>query len=142
MIEVVINYDSEKGLYKVYEPTSDTILATSSLGESLLKLSHFLVDSGMIQTDILHSNDITYHFDSASMMALMESNVGLLKRLNDAPSGFENSSRRFGMSGGSSGGGGSKQWGNKKDFGSKGWKSIGGQKSTFSTSGKKFGNRR
>ena len=61
MIEIVINFDQNSKMYKVYEPTSDTLLITSNLSESLIKLSEFLRNSGMIQSDILASDCISYH---------------------------------------------------------------------------------
>ncbi len=97
MIEVVINYDKSRNEFKLYEPTTDTLFITSSLGESFIKLNEFLKDQGLITTDILNTLDITYHIDSSTFLALIESNVGLLKQLNNAPSGFMISSQRFGM---------------------------------------------
>lgn len=102
MIEIVINYSEEEKVYKVYEPTSDTLLVTESLADSLLKLSQFLKDSGLIGTDILQDSNISYHLDSATMQAMIESNVSLMKRLNNGPSGFMISSQRFGSSLGNS----------------------------------------
>lgn len=102
MVEIVINYSEEEKVYKVYEPTSDTLLVTESLADSLLKLSQFLKDSGLIGTDILQDSNISYHLDSATMQAMIESNVNLMKRLNNGPSGFMISSQRFGSSLGSS----------------------------------------
>lgn len=158
MIEVVINFDPVTQMYKVYEPTSDTLLATASLGESFIKLSEFLQSSGMISVDLLKCQDISYHLDSYTLLAIIESNVNLLKRLNTAPSGFMNSSQRFGM-GSTSGSaplpskrssGYSQQGGNKNNQGSRnGWgskrskSSFGGfSGSSFTDSNKKFWNRR
>jgi len=135
MIEVVINYDASSGLYKVYEPSSDTLLATTSLSESMTKLSEFLVSSGLTKEDILHCPDISYHLDSHTMLALIESNVGLLKRLNTAPSGFESSSRRFGLSNSSSGKSG---WDNNSSFSNKKWKGLGDKKDSFNSSYRRF----
>lgn len=97
MIEIVVKYDKARGLYLVYEPTTETLLMTASLGESFLKLSQFLQDQGMIDKDILQVDNISYHIDSASFIAMVESNANLLKRLSQAPSGFTISSQRFGM---------------------------------------------
>jgi hypothetical protein len=97
MIEIVIKYDKSKGLYLVYEPTTETLFMTASLGESFLKLSQFLQDQGMIDKDILQVDNISYHIDSATFIAMVESNANLLKRLSQAPSGFTISSQRFGM---------------------------------------------
>lgn len=88
MVEIVINYVSEKQQFKVYEPTTDTLIVSSSLTEALVNLSNFLVQSGLIQGDILSYPDISYHLDSYTVKAMVESNVNLLKRLQTAPSGF------------------------------------------------------
>jgi hypothetical protein len=98
MIEVVINYDKEKNIYKIYEPTTDTIIASSNVSEALVNLSKFLLDSKLIEKDILNSDDITYHIDSYTMREIVENNVALMKRLNTAPSGFTISTQRFGGS--------------------------------------------
>jgi len=98
MIEIVINYNKDRREFNLYEPTTDTLLITSSLGETFIKLNEFLQSQGMITTDILGSTDIMYHIDSLTFLALVESNAGLIKQLNNAPSGFMISSQRFGMS--------------------------------------------
>lgn len=97
MIEVVINYDKDRKEFKLYEPTTDTLFITSSLGESFIKLNDFLQSQGMITGDILETLDITYHIDSLTFLALIENNVNLLKRLNTAPTAFMASSQRFGL---------------------------------------------
>lgn len=133
MIEVLINFLPDKNCFGVYEPSTDTLMVASNLSEALVSLSTFLKDSGMIDKDILSSNDISYHLDSQSMRGIVESNVNLLKRLSNAPSGFMISSQRFGSSLASQ---------NKKDnstpesgFGNNkfGNKSFGGKKSSFSS---------
>ena len=55
MIDVVINYDLEKNEYKIYEPTTDTILITTSLGETFIKLDEFLKQNKLITTNILNT---------------------------------------------------------------------------------------
>ncbi len=136
MIDVVIEYEKESGMYKVYEPTSDTLLITTNLTDSFLKLSEFLHQSGMIPGDILGSNDIRYHIDSATFLAMIESNVALLKRLNQAPSGFTIASQRFGQS--QNTGRPQKQQKNGKQGRPK-FKSGNFSKSSFNNSYKKFG---
>lgn len=128
MIEIVINYDKEKDLYKIYEPKSDTILVTSTLSESLLKLNEFLINEGMITGDLLSAENISYHFDSLTMAAMIKSNVSLLKRLSTAQSGFTSSAQKFGISNNSSN--------NLSQLNSKKWKNFGG---AFKKSYKKFG---
>lgn len=98
MIDIVINYDKDKKMFKVYESSSDTLMITSSLSESLLNLNKFLKDSNLINKDILQDDNITYHLDSGTMVAMVESNVNLMKRLRNSPSGFINSSQKFGSS--------------------------------------------
>lgn len=140
MIEIVINYDQNSKVYKVYEPTSDTLLITSNLSESLIKLSEFLKNSGMIQSDILASDCISYHLDSATMIAMIESNVSLLKRLAQAPSVFTASSQKFGKNL-TSGGFNKNNSDNKKkgsDYKLKGNSNF-FSKSSFKNSMKKFG---
>ncbi len=97
MIEIVINYDKDRKEFKLYEPTTDTLFITSSLGESFIKLNDFLQANGMITGDILETLDITYHIDSLTFLALIENNVSLLKRLNTAPTAFMASSQKFGL---------------------------------------------
>jgi hypothetical protein len=155
MIEVVINYDPVANMYKVYEPNTDTLFITASLGESFIKLSEFLQNSGMTNSDLLNCQDISYHIDSYTFQAIVESNVGLLKRLNTAPTGFMNSSQKFGL--GSTSGSTplpskrqsySQQGGNKNNYGRKGWggknSGFGGgfSQSSFSNSNRKFWNRK
>ena len=97
MIEIVIKFDSTKNEYLVYEPTTETLLVTTNLTEALLNLNKFLMDSHMIGTDIIDCSNISYHIDSATMKAIIEGNLQLIKRLRNAPSGFMMSSQRFGQ---------------------------------------------
>lgn len=98
MIDVVINYDKAKKEYRLYEPTTDTIIITSNLSETFIKLSELLVSTGMIPDgDILNTNLVTYHLDSGTLISMVESNVNLLKRLTQqAPSIFTSAARKFG----------------------------------------------
>lgn len=145
MIEIVVNYDKNRKLFIVYEPTTETLFLTASLGESFLKLSQFLKEQGMIESDILQTDNISYHIDSATFIAMVESNANLLKRLSQAPSGFTISSQRFGVnpsSGNNSFGTNNIQKGSSTSgFGtSKKKKSTGTfSKSGFKNSNKKFG---
>lgn len=149
MIEVLIKYLPDRSCYGVYEPTTDTLMAASNISEALVSLSKFLKDSGMIDKDILSSDEISYHLDSQTMKAMVESNVNLMKRLNNAPSGFMMSSQRFGSSLTSQNkkdnnvGGGDSKFGNK-NFGGKrnsGFSSF-SSNSNFGTSYKKFGGKK
>lgn len=153
MIEVLIKYLPDKDCFGVYEPTTDTLLVSSNIGESLANLSQFLKDSGMIDKDILSSDDIGYHLDSKAMRGIVENNINLMKRLSNAPSGFMISSQRFGSSLNSNssqpksefkkessdtGKFGNKSFGGKRDSG---FSSFSGN-SNFKSSYKKFGGNR
>jgi hypothetical protein len=144
MIEIVINYDKNRKLFIVYEPTTETLFLTASLGESFLKLSQFLKEQGMIESDILQTDNISYHIDSASFIAMVESNANLLKRLSQAPSGFTISSQRFGVSpssGNNSSGTNIQKGSSTSNFGTSTKKKSTGtfSKSGFKNSNKKFG---
>ena len=143
MIEIVINYDKGADEFKIYEPTSDTLLVSKNLTEALVNLNLFLVTSGMIQGDLLGCPDITYHLDSGTLINMVESNVTLLKRLKTAPSGFMISSQRFGGTSGAP----KRQESSFKDSAGKGKSKFGQRKkgssfsgkSGFNSSNKKFG---
>ena len=62
MIEVVINYDPTQKIFKIYEPSTDSLMVSSNLTEALVTLNQFLLDSGLTNTDLLNSPDISYHF--------------------------------------------------------------------------------
>lgn len=97
MIEIVINFDSSRNEYKIYEPTTDTLMASSNLTEALCLLNKFIESSGLSSIpNILECPNISYHLDSATMKAMIESNIALIKRLQTAPSGFTQSNRKFG----------------------------------------------
>lgn len=97
MIEIVIKYDPSRSEYKIYEPTTDTLMASSNLTEALCMLNKFINSSGLSSvSNILDCPDISYHIDSATMKAMIESNLSLLNRLRTAPSGFAMSSQKFG----------------------------------------------
>lgn len=97
MIEIVINFDSSRNEYKIYEPTTDTLMASSNLTEALCLLNKFIESSGLSSVpNILECPNISYHLDSATMKAMIESNIALIKRLQTAPSGFTQSNRKFG----------------------------------------------
>lgn len=97
MIDVVISFNKEKNLYVAYEKTTDTLLMTSSLGDTFNKLEEHLKNFGIIAGNLLSEQDIMYHIDSTTFVSLVKSNADLLKRLNNAPSGFLISSQRLGI---------------------------------------------
>lgn len=149
MINVVINYDSQRKEYKLYEPSTDTIIITANLSETFIKLSEFLTNAGLISGgDILNTDQVTYHLDSGTLISMVESNVNLMKRLTtQAPSIFTASALKFGSSSSQT------QQKQKQDYkgGNKGgkgdyqqpMKSSGGvfSKSSFKTTNKKFGSK-
>lgn len=96
MVEIVIKFDPDKEMFNVYEPTSDTLLITNSLTESLLKLNEFLKTENLIKDDLLNTAEVDYHIDSYTMSTMIRSNANLLKRLSTANSGFTVSTQRFG----------------------------------------------
>jgi hypothetical protein len=97
MVDIVINFNQEKNLYVAYEGTTDTILMTASLGDTFNKLEEHLKNYGLIAGNLLSEQNITYHIDSPTFIAMVKSNATLLKRLNNAPSGFMISSQRLGI---------------------------------------------
>jgi len=132
MVEVVINYDVENKLYKAYEPSTDTLFVTSSLGDTFNKLEAHLLQFGLIAGSLLSEQNITYHLDSPTFIAIVQSNANLLKRLNNAPSGFMVSSQRLGLGTGQQGGGDWKKRGQRKNNGTF-------SKSNLGNASKKFG---
>lgn len=138
MIDVVVNFDPIRGEFKLYEPTTDTLLITTSLGETFAKLDEFLKERGLIASSILATADVNYHIDSATFIAMVKSNADLLKRLNNAPSGFMISSNRLGITPGQSSLSDSYKDKNARGKGRR--KSATFSKSSFNNSNKKFGN--
>lgn len=98
-MDIVINYDPNTKEYKVYEPSTDSMIISLNLTEGLVNLNLFLKTSGLISedSDILLSKEITYHLDSETFVAMIQSNVELLKRLQNAPSEFKKSAGKFGL---------------------------------------------
>ena len=92
----------------------------------------------MIMGDLLGDDNVRYHIDSATLLAMVESNANLLKRLNQAPSGFMISGQRFGQSTTSSSQNSNKSGGKKQKFGGSGGTFS---KSKFNESYKKFGDK-
>lgn len=139
MIDIVINYDSSRKEFKLYEPTTDTLIITANLSETFIKLTEFLVQSGLIPqgTDILNTDVVTYHLDSGTLITMVQSNVNLMKRLTQqAPSIFTSSSLKFG------GGGGNQslpsQQAAQKDYSKKSSSGGGDNMSLFKSSGATF----
>ncbi len=141
MIDVVIGFDKEKEEFNLYEPSTDTLLITTSLGELFIKFDEFLKLNGLISgADILNTAEINYHIDSPTFIAMVSSNAALLKRLNSAPSGFMISSQKFGIQNNNyQNNNNQKEF---KDYKKKYNRSSGTfSKSSFNNSNKKFGNK-
>ncbi len=98
-MDIVINYDPGTKEYKIYEPTTDSMIVSMNLTEGLVNLNLFLKSSGLISedSDILLSKNISYHLDSETFVAMIQSNVDLLKRLQSGPSEFKKSAGKFGL---------------------------------------------
>lgn len=97
MTEIVVNYDSVKDEYQIYESTSKTLILSRTLGEGFSNLNLFLIQTGQIQKSIIEDQNIIYHFDSHTFQEMIKSNMALLKRVSDIPSEFKNSASKFGM---------------------------------------------
>lgn len=96
MIDIVVNYDQTKGVFQIYESTSQTLFLSQSLGEGFSGLNEFLLSSGLITKSILEDQEVKYHFDSYTFQEIIKSNMSLLKRVSDIPSEFKNSVSKFG----------------------------------------------
>lgn len=98
-MDIVINYDPNTKEYKIYEPTTDSMIISMNLTEGLVNLNLFLKTSGLIpeDSDILLSKEIGYHLDSETFVAMIQSNVELLKKLQNGPSEFKKSAGKFGL---------------------------------------------
>lgn len=98
MTDIVVNYDQEKGVFQIYESTTQTLFLSQSLGEGFSGLSEFLLSSGLIKKSILEDQEVLYHFDSYTFQEIIKSNMSLMKRVSDIPSEFKNSASKFGTS--------------------------------------------
>ena len=95
MIEVVINYNTEKGMYGAYEPSTNTCMLSANITEAIAYLEKFLQEAKLLEGSLMESNNIYYHLDSATMHAIAENNIALMKRLSTAPSGFMMSEKKM-----------------------------------------------
>lgn len=134
-MDIVVSFDPGSKEYRFYEPTTDTLLISKSLGEGFGNLNLFLIQSGKITGNILNTDDINYHIDSVTFRSMVESNINLIKRLQGGQSEFKTSSDKFGASALAS----AKKFGmaGSGDFGSS---KFGGKNSKFGKSEKKWKN--
>lgn len=104
-MDIVINFDTTKKEYKLYEPSTSTVIVSNNLTEGIVNLNLFLKSSGLISedSDILISKNISYHLDGETFIAMIQSNVDLLKRLQSGPSEFKKSAGKFGLPSASAG---------------------------------------
>lgn len=98
MTDIVVNFDPSKGVFQIYESTTQTLLISQSLGEGFQGLNQFLLSKGLIQKSILEDSEVLYHFDSYTFQEIIKSNMSLMKRVSDIPSEFKNSASKFGTS--------------------------------------------
>lgn len=139
MIEIVIAYDQDKQVYKIYEPSTDSLMVSANLTEALVVLNKFLKDQGLSDKDLLECDNISYHLDSATMKSVIEGNLTLIKRLQSAPSGFMKSAQKFGSTTTTTSSAPPKDMGKKKKSGSSGFSgALGFQKSYKKFGGSKF----
>lgn len=140
-MDIVINFDSERQIYKIYEGSTETLLVSQDLAEGMFNMNTFLKMEGHIPegSDIFRVGDVSYHLDSTTMNAILKSNINLVNRLRSGPSEFKISSEKFGGSSSSAGpGNGYKRKGDfshqSKNFG----KGSFSGKSKFNDSNKKW----
>lgn len=138
MTDIVVNYDQVKGVFQIYESSTQTLLISQTLGEGFEELNSFLLSSGLIKKSILEDRDVQYHFDSYTFQEMIKSNMSLLKRVSDIPSEFKNSASRFGSS--SSGSGTPKDKSKTFSRGSKNFQHGKMSGGSFGKSFSKFGN--
>lgn len=96
-MDIVINHDPTTKEYKIYEPSTDSLIISMNLTEGIVNLNEFLQSSGLITEDILKSTNIAYHLDGETFIAMIQSNVDLLKRIQSGPSEFKKSAGKFGL---------------------------------------------
>ena len=80
-LTIVIEYESSGKQFNIYEPTTDTLLVSENLTEGLVLLNDFLMKNNLIEKDILKTDSIKYQLDSATMKAMIDSNVKLIKKI-------------------------------------------------------------
>lgn len=96
MITVVINYDTDLEVFKLYYKDLDVVFTSEEMFKVLVLFNSFLSEHYGENFNILNSTEINYVLDSYSMKQMILSNVKLIKRLNKMPSAFQLSNERFG----------------------------------------------
>lgn len=98
MITVVINYDSNLEVFKLYYKDLDVVFTSEEMFKVLVLFNSFISEHYGENFNILNSTEINYILDSYSMKQMILSNVKLIKRLSKMPSAFQQSNERFGSS--------------------------------------------
>lgn len=96
IMEIVINKEEN---FKIYEPTTDTLLVSDSLTSGLVNLEAFLKSIGKLdeESTLLDVKDVSFHMDSSTLVSMIMSNVELIKKLRARGSEFKASSNKFGL---------------------------------------------
>lgn len=105
---VDITRDNDLGEYNLFLRDLSVLIKSPDLFKCLVLLNEYLVNNGY--EELLKDESLMYTMDSYTMVAMISSNVNLLKRLSQAPSKFLQSQEKFGISG---------QSGSTKPFSSK-----------------------
>ena len=95
MITVVINYDSDLEVFKLYYKDLDVVFTSEEMFKVLVLFNSFISEHYGENFNILNSTEINYSY---SMKQMILSNVKLIKRLSKMPSAFQQSNERFGSS--------------------------------------------
>lgn len=98
MIDVVINYDLDLEIFKLYYKDLDVVFTSEEMFKVLVLFNSFISEHYGENFNILNSTEINYILDSYSMKQMILSNVKLIKRLSKMPSAFQQSNERFGSS--------------------------------------------
>lgn len=96
MIDVIINYDSDLEVFKLYYKDLDVVFTSEEMFKVLVLFNSFISEHYGENFNILNSTEINYILDSHSMKQMILSNVKLIKRLSRMPSAFQKSNERFG----------------------------------------------
>lgn len=93
---VDITRDNDLGEYNLFLRDLSVLIKSPDLFKCLVLLNEYLVNNGY--EELLKDESLMYTMDSYTMVAMISSNVNLLKRLSQAPSKFLQSQEKFGIS--------------------------------------------
>lgn len=91
-----ITRDNDLGEYNLYLRDLSVLIKSPDLFKCLVLLNEYLVDNGY--QELLKDEGLVYTLDSATMVAMISSNVQLIKRLSQLPSKFVQAQEKFGIS--------------------------------------------